>query len=73
MRPPRQPYQPLQTHIAEYRDRRAFQRDATQRASVGWRIVSTIDGKTTKTLLGLIVSGELFLSRRRLIVTYQRP
>jgi hypothetical protein len=53
--------------IREYRTRRQYERDANKMARQGYPVQSTTEGHTSKNFPQLILSGELFMPRRRII------
>lgn len=55
----------------EYKNNKAFNRDAPKMTAQGYRVASVNSGKSSMNFFEILASGQLFLSKKRVIVTYQ--
>ena len=68
------PPQPRQTMVREYRDSKAYQKDANKLGRDWWQVQNVVEGHPMGSLGQRYLRGELFFRKKmlRLIVTYVR-
>ena len=72
--PPYYPPMPAQTMVREYKDTRAYQKEANKLGRQGWRVQNVVEGHPMGSVMKRWLKGELLFRNhmKRLIVTYTK-